>query len=163
MVLAGCVFSVVCYIAWEKSAKAKGLLKALYESQQLKNDLAARENERQQEFEFLVSQSGSLLQDLVEQIYSNKIIVEGVGFDYREDLAAIVQVFKNTPINYLSNTIGDFDLDVDEDEFNGLKIIKDKAPHLCSLRYLELIVIVRIMISQKVDLKNAAAIWESNT
>lgn len=163
LVVSGLLFTFAVYMAWEKHQKARDLLKALYEEQQLKNDISVREQERQQEFNFIETQSIALIQDIANLINKGDMQIQGVGFDYRNDLMALVHVLQETPKNYLSNQIGEFELDVKDGEFNGLIYLLERAPNLSGIRYIELLVIIRIMFTQKVDLTNAYAMFESNT
>tara|TARA_B100002049_G_scaffold45729_1_gene31863 strand:- start:34415 stop:34927 length:513 start_codon:yes stop_codon:yes gene_type:complete len=162
LAIAGIAFAVLLYLFIESRKRAKGLLNALYEEQALKNDLAQREKERNEEFLFMMTQSVSLLKDLVKQFYRGEIVIEGVGYEYKEDLSAIVQVLSETPTNYLNKNVGHYELSIDEGDFNGLEILLTKAPKLRNVRYIQLIIIVRIMISQKVDLKSAYSMWEAS-
>lgn len=162
LAIASIAFVVLLYLLLESRKRAKGLLNALYEEQALKNDVTDREKERNEEFLFIMTQSVSLLKDLVKQFYKGEIIIEGVGYEYKEDLSAIVQVLSETPTNYLNKNVGQYELNIDEGDFNGLEILLTKAPRLKNVRYIQLIIIVRIMISQKVDLKSAYSMWESS-
>ena len=162
LVIVGLAFTLLIYLLRESRVRAKGLLNALYEEQMLKNSLSEREQERNIEFEFTRSQTIALLNDIVKQLYKRGIVIEGVGFEYQQELAAIVHVLRELPPNYLSKNVGDFLLTVPEGEFNGLDLILSKAPGLRQVRYIDLIILIRIMISQKIGLKSAYSMWEGS-
>lgn len=161
LTVASLIFAFLCYYCLTTRVKNRELLEAFYDQQQLKNDLAAREKERLDEYNFVLDQSISFIQDIVVQMHKGALTIDGVGFEFQSELAAVVDVLNKTPRNYFSLLIGTYDAE-GEGGYNGLSIILEKAPNLRKLRYLELYVIARIMVTQKVQLRNAAILFETN-
>jgi len=155
LVSAGIVFGVLVYFLFRMRMQNSGLNQALILEQDMKNAIADREKERHDEYLFMLTNSVGVLEDLASKLYDSEIIIDGVTNEFKQDLAAIVHVLKATPVNYYSAKLGTYGLPTSAGEFDGLELLKSRAPGLGNYKCIEILLVARIMLNNKIDVVKA--------
>jgi hypothetical protein len=155
IVSCGLVFAVLVYFLFRLYLQNSGLNQALILEQDMKNAIADREKERHDEYLFMLTNSVGVLEDLAHKLYDGDIIIDGVTNEFKQDLAAIVHVLKTTPVNYYSAKLGTYELPTSAGEFDGLELLKARAPGLRNYKCIEVLLVARIMLNNKIDVVKA--------
>lgn len=149
------VFGLLAHGFFYYKNKSSKLLNAVFAADQLKQDLILRDKNRSKEFDFVVAQTIGLVSNISGQLYSGGVTVVGFKLEHRAAVGYISDVLLKTPPSFFSHKIGNADAIEDGVVNKNLQELISQAPGLTQLHYIELILVIRYMILNKLDLKSA--------
>ncbi len=146
--------AVLIYLHFRQQQKISDLTASIVEFDQVEQSMTSRIKSRCEEVDFLKMHAGGFISDIAAWLSDGQLKVSGMPWVAAEQLRYIYETLQVVPGNYLLTEIKSNDLYKSE-EFESLNLLLESSPSVGRLRYIELVGLSRVMLSQQLPAEKA--------